>query len=100
MPRNFRVGLWPIAFVLVAKTGCAPTTSMPDARGNSPGHAEVWVDKGRALAQSGQFQEAIGCFDRALKLKPDHAELWSNKGAALGRLGQSQEALECYERAT
>ena len=100
MPREFRIWLWPIAFLVVAPTGCMWTTSVSDPRGSVPGHAaEDWVNKGAALAESGQFQQAIECCDRAIALNPDYAEAWSNKSAALLDLGQYQEALECSNRA-
>ncbi len=86
MPKDFRVWLWPIAFVVMAPTGCAPTTSMPDARGSALGHAEVWVSKGLALAKSGRLQDALECFDRASELRPDLAQAWSFKGTVLVEL--------------
>lgn len=49
-----------------------------------------WV----SLANLGNPQEAIACYDRALKINPRNAEAWYNKGYALYDLGK----LEAIER--
>ncbi len=61
---------------------------------------EAWSNKGAALAQSGQFEEALECYDRAIELKPDDAGAWNNKGIALYSLERYEEAKSALEQAT
>jgi len=58
-----------------------------------------WSNKGIALGTLGMNQEAIKCFDKALRINPRIEEVWSNKGHALDNLGQYQEAIKCYDEA-
>ncbi len=62
-----------------------------------------WADShdniGMALQAAGRPQEAIGQFDRALRLNPDFAQAHYNLGLALESLGRTQEAVEHYEQA-
>lgn len=53
---------------------------------------------GIKLANLGKYQEALECFDKAIKLSPNRSETWYNKGSALLKLGRYQEALECYDK--
>ena len=66
--------------------------------GRVPG-PEAWVYNGAALLELGQFEDALKCYGRAIKLRPDLARAWVGRGAALVALGRFQEALECYDRA-
>jgi Flp pilus assembly protein TadD len=47
----------------------------------------------------GNLQEAIGHFERALRIKPDFADAHNNLGVALIRLGRVQEAIRHWEQA-
>lgn len=47
----------------------------------------------------GKVQEAIGCHDKALKIKSGDASLWYSKAQALLRLDKHEEAIKCYDRA-
>ncbi|HEV8308537.1 MAG TPA: tetratricopeptide repeat protein [Methylomirabilota bacterium] len=80
---------------LLAQRGGAavrpPATAELDAR--------EWIDKGISLAHLDRFEDAVGCFDRALALDPGSDVAWNNKGNALGRLGRREEALAAYDRA-
>ena len=56
-------------------------------------------DRGATLDNSGQYEEAIVYYDRALDIDPNHVNALYNKGVALGNLGRYQEAIEYYDRA-
>ncbi len=56
-------------------------------------------DKGNALADSGQFEQAIESYDKALQFKPDFQMAWNNRGVALLNLGRFEEALESVDNA-
>ena len=45
----------------------------------------------------GEYQEAIKCFDAALKINPKIARNWYYKGLALSKLPNNEEAIRCYE---
>ncbi|WP_292561390.1 tetratricopeptide repeat protein, partial [Methanoculleus sp.] len=55
--------------------------------------------KAVSLAQQGRFNEAIGCFDRALEEDPANVKMWNNKGVFLDLIGKDQDALACWEKA-
>jgi tetratricopeptide (TPR) repeat protein len=54
---------------------------------------------GIMLDRQGKVQEAIGHYERALRLKPDLAEAHNNLGGDLAGQGKVQEAIGHYEQA-
>jgi tetratricopeptide (TPR) repeat protein len=48
--------------------------------------------KGWMLLQMGNYNESIGCFDKALEINPHYLEAWGNKGKALEAQGRTAEA--------
>ena len=54
---------------------------------------------GLALAKSGESQEAIKNYERALQLDPDYFEAHNNLANALNAAGRPQEALAHFEQA-
>jgi tetratricopeptide (TPR) repeat protein/tRNA A-37 threonylcarbamoyl transferase component Bud32 len=62
---------------------------------------EVWelYNKGVSLSCLGLHEEAVRCYDSALRIVPQFADAWSSRGAALHSLGRDEEALPCYDRA-
>ena len=53
-----------------------------------------WCRKGRAYSEQGQYDRAIECYDRALKLDANTAAAWYHKGLALTATRRYQEAAE------
>jgi len=62
-------------------------------------HKEAWYDKGNALYNLNRYEEAIECYEKALKTKPEYKEAWYEKGNALHSLNRYEEAIECFEKA-
>ena len=61
--------------------------------------AVEWSNKGVSLSQLEHYEEALGCYDRALDMNSDLKEVWNNKGLALRALQRYPEALDCFDRA-
>jgi len=57
------------------------------------------VSRGLTLIYSERFNEALECFDQALRLSPHNADAWNNKGRTLSALGNSQQAQKCFSQA-
>ena len=53
---------------------------------------------GIALAQSKNFTEAVGAFERALTMRPQSAEVHYNFGIALWQMGDPGRAVEQFRR--
>ncbi|MDD4454080.1 MAG: tetratricopeptide repeat protein [Candidatus Methanomethylophilaceae archaeon] len=62
-------------------------------------NAVDWYNEGIDLHRSGNYEEAIQCYDRALEIDPKGADVWNNKGVAFKNLGHYDEAIKCYDRA-
>ena len=58
-----------------------------------------WTDKGVALSNQGNYNEAIKAFDEAIKLDPQNAKAWDYKGVALNALGKYDEAVKAFDEA-
>ena len=59
----------------------------------------TWISKGNSFAKIGKHEEAIWCYDEAIKIKPDSASIRYNKGTILARIGKHEEAIWCYDEA-
>jgi tetratricopeptide (TPR) repeat protein len=56
-------------------------------------------EKAESLARQGKIQEALACYDQALRTSPDNDVLLNNKAIALIGLGRYEEALVHSRRA-
>ena len=63
-----------------------------------PFHAGALNNKGDALAKLDRYEEALTCFDQALKQTPDNPVIWENKLTALQQLGRNKEAEACKKK--
>jgi len=55
--------------------------------------------QGEDLIASGNSEDAINCFETALKLNPSNDYAWGGKALALDYMKRYKEALECYDKA-
>jgi len=56
-------------------------------------------NEGLTLKQLGKLDDALLCYDKALKMVPHRPDVWCNKGNALHAAGCYAEALQCFEKA-
>ncbi len=57
------------------------------------------IEKIAKREEINNFEEAIRCYDRAIKICPDSYEAWRYKGFAYFNRGQLRNALNCYDKA-
>ena len=60
----------------------------------------VYYYQGVDFANSGDYQNAIESFDRAIELKPDYAEVFYNRGLAYIKLGKYTKAIDDFTQVT
>jgi tetratricopeptide (TPR) repeat protein len=61
--------------------------------------ANDWIKKASEFVLQSNYNEAIKCYDKAIRLDPNDVDAWNDKGLALVALGISNEAIECFEKA-
>jgi tetratricopeptide (TPR) repeat protein len=83
------------------KTGSEPSHAGSRRDNGKKESAEVkeWLDKGQALLKSGQTEEALEHFGRAIRAGSVGGEPHVWKGTALEELGRLDEALAAYNEA-
>ncbi|MCA3420001.1 MAG: tetratricopeptide repeat protein [Roseomonas sp.] len=67
------------------------------SRGIELGNPLTFINHGFILGALNRFEEAIGFYDRALKIKPDDTEAHHNRAFALLTLGRFEEGWLAYE---
>ena len=69
------------------------------SRRNKDDDSAAWHNKGNSLADLKRYEEAIGCYDKAIRLNPESWVTWVAKGLSLLILERYEEAIECYDEA-
>ena len=64
----------------------------------APGNARGHMMLGNALRDEGRIDEAIACYNEALRRDPDHVPTLTNLGRAQQSLGNEGRAIECLRR--
>jgi len=54
---------------------------------------------GIALGYLGEIEDALECFDKAIKIDPGDESAYVNKGWSLHHMGRDKESIICYEKA-
>ncbi|MFA5323690.1 MAG: tetratricopeptide repeat protein [Smithella sp.] len=65
-----------------------------DCLKKSPDKARVNNERGAALADLGLYEQAIGDFDKAIRLNRNFDKAYYNRGTAYGKLGQYKKTIE------
>lgn len=61
--------------------------------------ARAFFNRGRALADKGQFDPAIRDFDEAVRLDPKYPDAFNNRGVAWSGKGQYEQAIKDFDEA-
>jgi len=64
----------------------------------SPGSAKAQYCLGCLRYARGNYREALGCYDRAIKIFPPYPEALNNRGCLLVQLGRIEEAKESFQQ--
>jgi tetratricopeptide (TPR) repeat protein len=86
----------PIGMALLCSAAAGQDKAASEAKVDS---AQVYLDKGRELAQANQMPEALASFERAIALNPNFEEAWRGKGAVLLRMDRQDESLAATAKA-
>ncbi len=57
-----------------------------------------WCNKGKLLQIQGRLDDAIECYNKAIKINPKNDGAWYIKGLILKQQGNLDKAIECYDK--
>lgn len=57
-----------------------------------------WISQGNKYLNEKSYEEALSCFNRAIKEDANNSAAWHQQGAALYEMGQPKEALDSFRR--
>ena len=57
------------------------------------------ISKGTQFLEEGDFENALSCFEKALKERPNDPDILNKKGVTLRSMGRYQEAIQCFNQA-
>lgn len=60
--------------------------------------SNTWASKGNTLLGLQRYDEAIECYDNALKIDDSNPIILNNKGVAYMELDDFQSAIECFTK--
>jgi tetratricopeptide (TPR) repeat protein len=59
----------------------------------------TWYNHGAAFMAKGDYDQAIACFDKAIRIEPRFAEAYCNRGTAYYEKGHFDAAISDFSRA-
>jgi tetratricopeptide (TPR) repeat protein/glycosyltransferase involved in cell wall biosynthesis len=77
----------------------SPSQQQPSLPSSEATPAQLQVRQGDLYVQKQQWQEAIACYQQAIKLEPKSAQAYRDLAKAYNHLGQSEAAIECLYQA-
>ncbi|MDX1549078.1 MAG: sulfotransferase [Lysobacter spongiicola] len=64
-----------------------------------PRNPVLRCELGKVLAQTGQMEQALRCFEQAAEAAPDEVEPWLLIGVTAGRMGRTRDAVHALRKA-
>lgn len=64
----------------------------------APDSANYYYNMGRMYRNMEQYEKAIGCYDKGIKIDSTILDIWISKAISLSLLEKNQEAIEIYQR--
>ena len=58
---------------------------------------DVLLSEGKKLNDEDKYEEAVICYDKAIKIDPKNAEVWRGKGESLAMIS-AKKAMICFDR--
>lgn len=58
----------------------------------------AWNEKANFLDCLGKCEDAISCYDMALRIDPQLSEAWFNRGLTLKKKGEEREGIDCINK--
>jgi len=59
---------------------------------------QFWYDQANGYYITGDYENAVASYDKAIELKPNSTVFWNYKGRSLANLGRFDEAILCFEK--
>jgi Flp pilus assembly protein TadD len=72
---------------------------LQDLAREQPGNAGVWNDLGVGLVNTGEFDDAVAAYQKALQLEPDYRLAWANLATCYAHFGYPDRAKAAAEKA-
>ena len=60
-------------------------------------NSDYYFQLGVELTDSGNYQEAISCFEKAVQVDPQNYTAWLDMGVVYFNLGEYEKAEKCYK---
>jgi len=64
---------------------------------NAVQSSNAWIEDGFALISSGEYNEALNVFDKAIEINPQDSMAWNGEGAALTNLDKYDGELIAFD---
>ena len=61
--------------------------------------ANDWFKQGNGFFEAKRYEEALRCYDQAVKIDPGDTRAWDNRGLCFANLNRHAEAIPCYDKA-
>lgn len=59
---------------------------------------QFWYDQANSYYITGDFENAVASYDKAIELKPNSTVFWNYRGRALANLGRFDEAISSFDK--
>ena len=97
LSRNQKIGIYASIVVLILLV--IGGVLLAQTVGLAPGDAVAYLNQGNAYADSGDLEQAILSYDKAIELNPEFTEAYFNRGYIYHSSGDPERAILDYDKA-